>query len=99
MIWPILYAESAKSYFCFHQNGPAERKKVSKFQLIGACSQSSEELEQHLIGVHDLRLPFDRLTVYTALGGSERNSHAVGRGCSNILGASSNAFTLCDLLT
>jgi len=43
--------------------------------------------------------PFDHLTM--TIGGrvKEQPSLAIERGCSNILAASSNAFTLCDPVT
>ena len=48
------------------------------------------------------RRPFDHLTVYDRREWKEEprwNSLAVERGCSNILAASSNAYTLCDPVT
>ena len=61
-------------------------------------------LEGHWTDVHNSCRPFDRLTIYDyrreCKGTATLEQHmAVERGCSNILAASSNAFTLCDPVT
>ena len=49
-----------------------------------------------MIEVHNSRRPFDRLTVYDYRRECKGTAAMEHRGCSNILVASINAFTLCD---
>jgi len=57
------------------------------------------QLEGHLIKVYNSRRPFDHLTVYDYRRECKRTATLEQHNCSNILAASSNAFTLCDPVT